>query len=107
MLDFIFGIMLIFGFMFFMLALEKESYVVSMVSFLLWLFIWAQSMMITVPCDTNYSEWGLQALAFGFMMLSIVMSIFYLLSNYFNKQREIDEGNMKMKAELLSQRHKR
>ena len=104
MLDFIFGIMLVFGFLFFIYALEKESFITGMISFLVWLFIWAQSMYVEVPCDTYYSEWTLQALSFGFMIISIILAIYYLLNRYFDEPPDVDEGNRPMHDELVSQR---
>lgn len=71
-----------------MWAIEKKSYVLSVLCSIFWLFIFAQSLQITVPCDQDYYEPGLSALALLFVFLGIIFAIYYMLQSYFTKRYE-------------------
>jgi len=95
MIESVFIIMLIVGFIIFMWAIEKKSYVLCILSVIFWLFIYLQSWQITVPCDQDYYEPGLSALSLLFVFIGIVFAIYYMLQTYYTNRYE----EMKKEAE--------
>ena len=88
MLESVFIVLLIVGFLIFMWAIEKKSYVLSLLSAIFWMIVYAQSWQIEVPCDTSYTEPGISALAIGFVLISIVFAIYFMVSSYVTKRYE-------------------
>lgn len=101
MLESIFIVLLILGFIIFMWSVEKQSYVLALFSAIFWLFLYGQSLQITVPCDQNYTEPGLGALALGFVFISVIFAIYYMVSSYLTKRYEEMEKDLEEKYRSL------
>lgn len=60
------------AFILFILAVFDENIIFSATSFLLWMIIFAQAFYIEVPCDTYYTEYGLNAIALAFIFINVI-----------------------------------
>jgi len=75
MLESVFIMIMAMGFVAFILAVYEESLIFTGVSTLMWIIVMAGFLAIEVPRDTYYQEWGLFAVALGFILINIVWSI--------------------------------
>ena len=67
--------MLVMGFGFFILAIERDSIIYSGISMLSWIIVLAGHVYIQVPGDTYYNEVAMFPLAFGMIILNIIWLI--------------------------------
>ena len=101
MLESVFIILLLVGFIIFMWAVEKKSYVLSMLCVIFWLFVYIQSWQITVPCDQDYHEPGLSALSLIFVFMGVIFAIYFMIQSYLTKRYEEMEKALEEKYRSL------
>lgn len=85
MLESVFIVLLAIAFVLFILGIEAESKIYCMISLVLWVIIFAQSLWITVPTDTTYSELSLSAISLIFVFSNLI----YLLALQFDWRKNI------------------
>jgi hypothetical protein len=68
-------ITLVFAFILFLFAIEKESIIYAMLSFLLWIIIFGASFYIQVPGDDHYIEYTLNAISLAFIFTNLIWAL--------------------------------
>ena len=85
MLESIFIVIVMMAFILFVLAVFDENVIFAATSFLLWMIIFAQSFYIEVPCDTYYTEYGLNAISLAFIFINLI----WMLVLHFDWQKKL------------------
>ena len=75
MLESVFLMLMAAGFIFFILAVEKESVLYSSVSLLMWIITLAGQLYVEVPSDTYYNEPSLVPVSLAFIFINVLWSI--------------------------------
>jgi len=75
MLESVFITMLAMGFISFVLAIERDSFIYSAISMLFWIIVMAGHLYVEVPGDTYYYEVAMFPLSFGMIMLNVIWLI--------------------------------
>lgn len=83
MLESVFIMIVAMAFILFVLAIHLESFWFSATSLLMWILILAGAVRIDVPNDTYYNEFGIQAVAFGFIFLNVIYMIYWFMTETF------------------------
>jgi len=65
-------LMLVFAFILFLFAIERESIVYAGTSFLLWMIIFATSFYIEVPGIDTYIDYTINAISLAFIFINLV-----------------------------------
>lgn len=71
----LFAVMLIMSFMLFVMAVEEESLVYSMLSLVFWATMLPQALLLTDIAENTYYEYGVSALCLAFIFASLVLVI--------------------------------
>ena len=82
MLESLFIIMIIIGFLMTIYAHERESIIFSVASILFWLLIMANSLYIEVPFstgDNTYMELGFNVLCLIFVFINAIQTVLYVM----------------------------
>ena len=80
MLDGIFVSLFLIGFILTIIAEEQESIVYSMISLIIWLVLFPQSLWITDVGGTTYNEFGLSAICLGFVLVNVILLILHIMA---------------------------
>jgi len=72
MIESIFIILLLMAFIFFILAIEEWSLIYTLISWLLWITIFAATIYVQVPGDTSYNDATISALSLGFVFITTI-----------------------------------
>jgi len=76
MIESLFILLVILAFMLMVLAVAQESKIYAMMSVVVWIIVFAQSLWIEVPgCDDGYTEYGFSALSTMFIFAMIVYAL--------------------------------
>lgn len=75
MIESVFLLIMIMGFILTLVSVEKKSLIYSILSIVIWLLVMAQSHYIYVPCDTAYSELGVNAISLAFIFFGVIWTI--------------------------------
>lgn len=71
----IFIVMLVISFLLFILAVEEESLVYSMLSLVFWIVTGVQALFLSDVAGNYYYEFGVSALCLGFIFASLILTI--------------------------------
>lgn len=89
MLENIFVLLMIMSFIIFVIAIEKESWALSVMSAILWIVIFAQAFYIEVPGDTAYVDYTINIVSLVFIFVNIILAIAYFMGYSLNKRYRI------------------
>ena len=84
MLESIFIIILLMGFVLFLIGVTEENIVFSITSILMWIIVMAAHLYIEVPADTSYEENALLPISLGFIFINII----WIVVLYFKNKEE-------------------
>jgi len=87
MLDSIFIVLLIVGFLLTLISHEEESMIYSMLALVIWLVLFVQSLWIVDVGGTVYNEFGLSAICLGFVLVNLVSLVMFTLDWLERKKR--------------------
>ena len=87
MLDSIFIVLLIVGFLLTLISHEEESVVYSMLALIIWLVLFVQSLWIVDVGGTVYNEFGLSAICLGFTLVNLISLVMFVLDWLERKKR--------------------
>lgn len=83
MLESIFIIIMLMGFVLFLIAVLEKNLVFSLTSLLMWIIVLASHMYIEVPGDTYYAEYAL----FGVSLAFIIINVLWIILMYMDQDR--------------------
>ena len=75
MLESIFIIIMLMGFVLFLISVMEKNIIFCLTSLLMWIIVLATHMYIEVPGDTYYAEYALFGVAFAFIVINIIWAI--------------------------------
>lgn len=79
MLDSIFIVLFISGFLLTLISHEEESVIYSMLALIIWLTLFVQSLWIVDVGGNVYNEFGLSAICLGFVLVNLVSFAMFVL----------------------------
>ena len=79
MLESVFIIIMLMGFVLFLLAVIEENLIFCLTSLLMWIIVLATHMYIEVPLDTYYAEYALFPLSLAFILINVIFAIFMFM----------------------------
>lgn len=86
MLESIFVLSIVLGFITFILGVEGEQILYTLISILMWIIVMAGMVFVQVPSDTYYTEWAYFAVAIGFLAINVMWAIIlYMDLDYWRK----------------------
>lgn len=79
MIDNVFIAILFIAFILMILAVEKKSVIYSSLSFLMWIIIFASSLYIQVPGIDEYSDFTINIVCIGFIIVNVVWIVYLVM----------------------------
>lgn len=107
MLESTYIIMVVMGFCFFILGIEKiatmKGIIYESVSTVFWFVSYGAGMYIHVPTDTNYSEDGFRYLCLGLGFISVIVLVLSFVIYQYNKKEREEEDRLNTVVSLREQ----